>query len=194
MRRTCACLWRDARPLEGDGLPWVIRYPSRADERATGFTRRIAGVVRVGSDVLDPRTPILVSVIVVLVACRPAAPPSAMPPPAMPPPETHSSAGTADLGARPMDPVEGAELDAIGRTLFFDATIRSVPTGAVVYALDDDDSFEHLGETPTIVRTSLVDLPTTIYVRLDGYVVQPVVIDGAVPVHVVQLRPGKTEY
>lgn len=166
-----------------------MRHPSRADERATGFTPRIAGVVRVGSDVLDPRTPILVSVIVVLVACRPAAPPSAMPPP-----EIHSSAGTAELDARPMDPVEGAELDAIGRTLFFDATIRSVPTGAVVYALDDDDSFEHLGETPTIVRTSLVDLPTTIYVRLDGYVVQPVVIDGAVPVHVVQLRPGKTEY
>lgn len=173
------------RLLEGDGM----RHPSRADERAPGFTRRTGEVARVGSDVLDPRTPILVSVVAVLVACRPAAPLSATPPP-----ETRSSAGTAELDARPMDPVEGAELDATGRTLFFDATIRSVPTGAVVYALDDDDSFEHLGETPTIVRTSLVDLPTTIYVRLDGYVVQPVVIDGTARVHVVPLRPGKMEY
>jgi hypothetical protein len=98
----------------------------------------------------------------------------------------------ADPDALPMDPIEGAELDAIGRTVLFDATIRSVPTDAVVYTLHEDDEFEHLGETPTIVRSSRAELPVTIYVRLEGYVVQPVVIDGTAPVYVVRLRPGET--
>ncbi len=100
----------------------------------------------------------------------------------------------ADPDALPMNPVEGAELDAIGRTLFFDATIRSVPTDAEVYALHEGDSFEHLGMTPTIVRSSRAELPVTIYVRLEGYVVQRVVIDGTAPVYVVRLQPGETKY